>query len=144
MMNDDPIVKSAAPKLSIAVLLTGTLFVAIVLASWNAFGNPGIAPALAFVALAWFALSRTRTPAFHVFNRQRMTVVELLTITTICLILHGLTIPAVRTGPHHRRPFGAPAASPVTRPSGSSTTSNDQPEPTVGSVSELTHLAPSR
>ncbi len=127
-MNDDEVAKSDAPKLSIAVLLTATLFVAIVLASWRAFGNRGIAPASALVAVAWFALSRTKAPAFNAINRQRMTVVELLTIITICLILHGLSIPAVQSGPHPRRPVGPPAAATLIQPNGMSTTATDQPE----------------
>jgi len=126
-MNDDATAKSDAPTFSIAVLLTATLFVAIVLASWHAFGNRGIAPASAVVAFAWFALSRTKSPAFNAINRQRMTVVELLTIISICLILHGLTIPAVHSGPHPRRPAGTPATGTVIQPNVSPTTSIDQP-----------------
>jgi hypothetical protein len=92
---------------SIGVLLAMTTFVAVVFAGWRSYGLSGIAPACAFVAVAWFALSRTSTTALYPMNRQPMTVIEVFTILAICFILHGLTIPAVQSVPHRRRAIPA-------------------------------------
>lgn len=100
--------ESEPTRFSVGVLLAITLFVAVVFAGYRAFGANGIAPACAFVAVIWFAVSRTRTLALYPMNRKRITVVELLTILAICLILHGLTLPAVQSGPHRRRAAPAP------------------------------------
>lgn len=126
-MNEDAATKSDASMFSMVLLVTALLFVAVVLGGWYVFGHRGIAPASAIVAIAWFALSRTKSPAFHAINRRRITVVELLTMITICLILHGLTIPAVQSGPHPRRHAEPPAAATATQPSGTATASTDQP-----------------
>jgi len=102
-MNADTLGQRQPKRFSISVLLTLTSFIAIILAGWRTFGMRGIAPSCAVVAIAWFVLSRTKTPSFYPFNRNRMTIVELLTILSICVILYGLTLPAVQSGPHKRR-----------------------------------------
>lgn len=124
-MSGDINKRSTTSQLSIAVLLTVTLFIAIPLAGWHAFGIRGIAPASSLVAVAWFALSRTKSPAFRAINRNRMTIPELLTMITICLIVHGLTIPTVSSRKHQRTPSGPSGAATVTQPSGNATPSID-------------------
>ena len=122
MTRCDPIVlatKSETKRFSVGSLLTVTLFVAVICAGGRSFGTSGIAPACGFVAATWFAVSRTKTSSLCPINRQRMTVVELLTILAICFILHGLTLPAVQSGQHKRRPIPATLA-----PATQSTNSN--------------------
>jgi hypothetical protein len=111
--------KSETKRFSVGSLLAVTLFVAVVCAGGRSFGASGIAPACGFVSATWFAISRTKTSSLYPINRQRMTVVELLTILAICFILHGLTFPAVQSGPHKRRPIPATPA-----PATQSTNSN--------------------
>lgn len=119
--------RSETKRFSVGFLLTVTLFVAVVFGSWQSFGASGIAPACGFVAATWFALSRTKTPSLYPINRQRMTVVELLTVLAICFILYGLTIPAVQSGPHRRRPIPATPGPPT--PTTNSNTVNIDGEP---------------
>ncbi|WP_146394910.1 hypothetical protein [Planctomycetes bacterium CA13] len=101
------------PRSAIYLLLFATLSFAIVYAAWSLFGISGIAPAVAFITVCWFTLSRTVAPKLDPINRQRMTVVELLTIVIICAILHGLTLPSVSTTP--RRPSSVAPQAPNTQ-----------------------------
>ena len=73
-MNYGTATKSKTKRFSVGSLLTVTLFVAIVFVGGKSFGASGIAPACSFVALTWFAITRTRTPSLFPINRQRMTV----------------------------------------------------------------------
>ena len=105
-------IQRGSVRFSIGAVLTAMLSIALVFAAWRELGNRGLAPALAIVTCLWFALSRTKTPSLDPINRERMTVVEFCSALAICLILHGLMLPAVTS--QSRPP--APAAPPVSAP----------------------------
>ena len=111
-MRDDATSNTDASRFSLGALLMLTLFVAIVCVGWASFDYRGITPACAAVAFIWFAFSRTTSHSLLPINRQRMTVVELLTILGVCAMLHGLSLPAVQSGPHRRRLPAPPTAKP--------------------------------
>ena len=95
-------------------LLLVACWLVVIATSSVAFGMSGLAPAAVLIAISWFLFSRSRNPMFYPINRKRMTLIELLTIVGVCAILHGLSLPAVQSGPHRRRsvpqlPAGAPA-----------------------------------
>lgn len=99
---------------TIHLLLLAVSWLATVFAGWYLLGTSGIAPSVAVVVTSWFALSRTTTANLRPINRHRMTIVDLITILTICAILHGLTIPAVNTSTRGAAPAGAPR--PIAQP----------------------------
>ncbi|MFO0820823.1 MAG: hypothetical protein U1A77_22940 [Pirellulales bacterium] len=109
-MRDDATSNTDVFRFSLGALLMLTLFFAIVCVGWASFGYRGIAPACASVAFIWFALSRTNSRSLVPINCQRMTVVELLTILGVCAFLHGVSLPAVQSGPHRRRLPAPPTA----------------------------------
>ena len=70
----------------------------------------GVALGLAIVAFIWFGLSRTRTESIRPINQRHMTVTELLTILGVSLVLYGISLPPVISGPHRRRSPLPPAS----------------------------------
>ena len=90
-------------RLAGGIVFLAACWVAVIAASWLAFGVSGLPATAGLIAISWFVFSRSSNPRFYPINRKRMTVIDLLIILAICAILYGLTLPAVGSG-QHRRP----------------------------------------
>jgi|688.fasta_scaffold54976_6 hypothetical protein len=77
-----------------------------------------------FVVVLWILASFSGARSLRPFSNRHLSIAEIATMAAICLILHGLAMPAVQSGPHRRR-----ATTPVTVPPASGGTAATAPTP---------------
>lgn len=85
-------------------------WIAAVIACATRYGTIGFAVGYGLSLYSWYVAARTRSPSFWPISIRPITLTELATLIAIGVILTGLTLPAVQSGPHPRRPAPAPAS----------------------------------
>lgn len=88
------------------------------------FGLQGFVFGIDFVIVLWILASFSGSRSLRPFSNRHLSIAEIATMAAVCLILHGLAMPAVQTGPHRRR-----ATTPVTIPPTSGGTTAAAPTP---------------
>ena len=56
-----------------------------------------------FSVALWILASFSGSKALRPLSNRHLSITEILTLAAICLIMHGLAMPAVQSGPHPRR-----------------------------------------
>lgn len=90
-------------QFAVGTLLLFTWITALITGATIRYGTIGFAVGYGLSLFSWYGAARTRSPAFWPISNRPLTLTELVTLMAIGLILTGLTLPAVQSGPHPRR-----------------------------------------
>ena len=117
---------SLSKQIALGAIFGVMTMVAVMAALAYRFDLHGFAFGIDLSVLLWILASFSNLRALRPFSNRHLSITEIVTMAAICLVLHGLAMPAVHSGPHHRRTTTpapiAPAADGTTARESESTT----------------------
>ena len=111
-------------QFSLGAMFLATVMVAALVGLASRFELHGFAFGVDVCVLLRTLASFSKFQFFRPFSNRCLSITEIGTLVALCLILHGLALPAVQSGPHRRRTATPAVATPI---SGETTPSDTTP-----------------